>query len=84
MMDFIRENKVQAIGLIVAGALLILFTAVASASGAGVDHPPEESKRSSSVYRGGHFFIFYTGGPGVGARGVGGRSVAGGGFGRGK
>lgn len=84
MIAFIREHKVHAISVLVAGALLVLFTSVASATGAGVDHPPEESKRTTSARHGGHFMIFYSGGFGRSARGVGGRGVAGGGFGRGK
>lgn len=84
MFEFISQNRPVALGLIITGFMLILGTTAASASGMGADTPPAEAKRGQPVYHGGHFFIFYGGGPNAGPRGLGGRGGIGGGFGAGK
>ena len=85
MSELMSEHKGLVIGLVVLGMLLLGGATAASASGIGADTPPAEKKRGHSVYHGGHFYIFYTGGGfGRGARGVGGRGVRGGGPGMGK
>lgn len=84
MSDFFAQNKGFVIGMIALGLFLVGGSYAASAHGMGVDRPPAEEQRGQSVRHGGHFFIFYTGGFGRGARGVNGRGVRGGGPGMGK